>query len=68
MQGMHDNAYIRDNIYGITLTVLLTTVYNNDGENNRHVMIKLTSNIDEKWHLILSVNTNSAKVCVSLIY
>jgi len=24
-------------------------------------MIKITSNIDEKWHFILSVNTDSAK-------
>jgi hypothetical protein len=63
MQEMHDNAYIRDNIYGITLIVLLTTVFNNDRENNRHVMIKMMSNIDEKSHLILSVSTDSAKAC-----
>jgi len=30
-------------------------------------MIKITSNIDEKWHFILSVNTDSAKADFSYV-
>jgi hypothetical protein len=44
------------------MIVLLTIDYNNDLENNRHITIKIMSNIDEKWYFILSISTDSATV------